>query len=144
MIRIRLADFARDRDAIREVRFSVFVEEQGVPRELEMDDADAHCRHVLAFADESAIGTARIDLEHGAKVGRLAVVRPMRGRGIGTALMRRLHDLAQEHGFSGVWCHAQLEARTFYERLGYVPEGERFLEAGIEHVCMRKPLDATS
>ncbi len=140
MIRIRLADYARDRDTIRDVRFAVFVEEQAVPAELEMDDADEHCVHVLAFADESAVGTARIDFEHAGKVGRLAVTRPMRGRGIGTALMRRLHELAHERGLESVWCHAQVAAAPFYAALGYEASGERFDEAGIEHVLMRKRL----
>lgn len=140
MIRIRLADFAADREAIQEVRIAVFVEEQGVPAEIEIDDADAHCVHVLAFADESAVGTARIDLRHAGKVGRLAVTAPMRGRGIGTALMRRLHELARGHGLDSVWCHAQIAAEPFYARLGYVASRERFVEAGIEHVRMDKPL----
>lgn len=141
MIRIRLADFNADRDAIRELRFDVFVEEQGVPRELELDARDARCVHVLAFFEESAVGTARIDFEHGARVGRLAVARPMRGRGIGSALMRRLHELARERGFASVWCHAQTGAEPFYAQLGYHAAGERFVEAGIEHVRMEKPLE---
>lgn len=138
MIRIRIADFERDRDTIREVRFAVFVEEQAVPPELEMDDADDRCVHVLAFADESAVGTARIDFEHAGKVGRLAVVHPMRGRGIGTALMNRLHDLARERGLDGVWCHAQIAAEPFYTKLGYAASGPPLQEAGIEHVRMEK------
>lgn len=140
MIRIRLADFAADRDVIRELRSDVFVEEQGVPRELELDARDPRCVHVLAFFDESPVGTARVDLEHGARVGRLAVTRPMRGRGIGTALMRRLHELARERGFARVWCHAQAAAEPFYAQLGYSAVGERFVEAGIEHVRMEKVL----
>lgn len=140
MIRIRLADFNADRDVIHELRSDVFVEEQGVPRELELDARDAHCVHVLAFFEESAVGTARIDFEHGARVGRLAVTRPMRGRGIGSALMRRLHELARERGCASVWCHAQVGAEAFYAQLGYRPAGERFFEAGIEHVPMEKPL----
>lgn len=141
MIRIRLADFERDRELIRDVRFAVFVEEQGVPPEIEMDDADPRCVHVLAFFDESAVGTARLDVEHGGKVGRLAVTKPMRGRGVGTALMRRLHEVARERGLRGVWCHAQLAAEPFYAKLGYESSGERFDEAGIEHVRMDKRLE---
>lgn len=140
MIRIRVADYERDREAIREIRFAVFVEEQGVPAEIEIDAADPRCMHVLAFADESAVGTARIDFERAGKVGRLAVTRPMRGRGIGTVLMRRLHELARERGLGAVWCHAQIEAEPFYARLGYVASGPRFDEAGIEHVRMDKRL----
>ncbi len=118
----------------------MFVEEQGVPAEIEIDDADPRCVHVLAFFGESAVGTARIDFEHAGRVGRLAVTRPMRGRGIGTALMNRLHELARERGLDAVWCNAQIAAEPFYAKLGYAASGPRFLEAGIEHVRMVKPL----
>jgi predicted GNAT family N-acyltransferase len=140
-ITIRKVDFETEEDSIRAVRFEVFVDEQGVPPEIEMDDRDAHCIHLLAIVDDEPVGTARIDIERAGKVGRLAVLRKCRGQGIGRNLMEHCHDLAREHGLTEVWCHAQVVALPFYSRLGYRMTGEAFDEAGISHRKMRKPLE---
>ena len=127
-ILLREADFGTDFSVIRHIRVTVFVDEQAVPPGLEFDERDAEC----------PVGTARIDLEQGGKIGRVAVLREYRGRGVGHELMRRCHRLATQHGLSQVWCNAQTSAQPFYERIGYRAEGERFFEAGIEHVRMRR------
>jgi len=98
MLSVRVADYDADGNAIRTIRFAVFVDEQQVPAELEMDDADAHCIHVLAFDDETAIGTGRIDIARSGKVGRVAVLASHRGRGVGTAVMQAIHGIAHTHG----------------------------------------------
>jgi len=135
------ADFERDYAAIRAVRFAVFVDEQRIPRELEMDDRDAACRHWLATDERGEpIGTVRLDLAARGKVGRLAVLARERGRGVGRALMERVHELARERGLESVWCHAQISAAPFYTRLGYRIVSERFEEAGIAHVRMEYEL----
>ncbi len=141
-MRIRIADFDDDYDALRAVRFTVFVDEQNVPEEIEMDERDPVCEHVLALDDDGEpIGTGRIDLDDSGRVGRLAVVAAHRREGIGTALMEALHELAIESELDSVWCHAQLAAVAFYEQLGYdVGDGDSFMEAGIEHVRMVKAL----
>jgi predicted GNAT family N-acyltransferase len=137
---IRSADFAADFSLIRSVRYAVFVDEQHVPEDVELDDRDPYCRHFLALARGGApVGTARIDLESG-KVGRLAVLAPYRSRGIGRALMQACHELAGASGIDELWCNAQLAAMPFYERLGYSVTGGTFDEAGIEHVRMIRPL----
>jgi predicted GNAT family N-acyltransferase len=131
------ADFERDYAAIRAVRFAVFVDEQQIPRELEMDDRDAACVHWLATDERGEpIGTVRLDVGARGKIGRLAVLSSARGRGVGRALMERLHELARERGLASVWCHAQISAAPFYVRLGYRIASEPFEEAGIEHVRM--------
>ena len=131
------ADFKRDRAALRAVRFAVFVDEQQIPRELEMDDRDAECRHWLATDERGEpVGTVRLDLDARGKVGRLAVLARERRSGIGRALMERVHVLARDRGLASVWCHAQITAVPFYERLGYRIASEPFEEAGIEHVRM--------
>src|SRR5215468_9297811 len=95
---IIVADFERDYAAIRGVRFAVFVDEQQIPRELEMDDCDVVCVHWLALDDSgSAIGTVRLDVAAGGKVGWLAVLARERGHGVGRALMERLHEHARAH-----------------------------------------------
>ena len=134
---IIVADFERDYAAIRGVRFTVFVDEQQIPREVEMDERDVACTHWLAMDERGEpIGTVRLDLEAGGKVGRLAVVAHARGRGVGRALMERVHGLARARRLARVWCHAQRSAATFYTRLGYRTTSEPFDEAGIEHVRM--------
>lgn len=136
-MQIRLADFETDYAAIRAVRFAVFVDEQRVPEDEEMDDRDACCLHVLAFDDERPVGTGRLDIAAGGKIGRVAVAASHRGRGVGTALMRKLHALAADNGVPQVWCNAQVAAVPFYERLGYrVVDEPTFFEAGIEHAKM--------
>jgi predicted GNAT family N-acyltransferase len=137
---IRAADYAADRDAIQAVRLTVFVGEQHVPRELELDERDDFCRHLLAEDGARAIGTCRIDLGAGGKVGRVAVLAEYRGCGVGTALMEHFHAIAVETGLGKVWCNAQLAAAPFYSKLGYRIRGERFYEAGIKHVRMEKAL----
>lgn len=136
---VRTADFGADYAAIRRIRFAVFVDEQRVPPELELDERDAHCTHALALAtDGTPIGTGRIDVD--GKIGRVAVAAAARGTGIGRALMEHLHRVAREHGLNEVWCNAQIGAVPFYERLGYACVGEHFFEAGIEHVRMHARL----
>ena len=139
-MQIRRADFARDELAIRAVRFAVFVDEQRVPAEIEMDDRDARCIHLLAYDNGEPVGTARIDLGHDGKIGRLAVLAAARRRGVGSALMEELHSIARTHDLERVWCHAQVAAAPFYAQLDYRVSGPPFYEAGIEHVRMEREL----
>jgi predicted GNAT family N-acyltransferase len=139
-LRIRVADFRTDFEAIHFVRETVFWLEQKIPRDLEFDDRDAVCIHLLAFDGEAPIGTARLDLELGGKIGRVAVLAARRRAGVGAALMVHLHELARERGLARVWCNAQISALRFYERLGYEATGAPFDEAGIEHVRMQRVL----
>jgi predicted GNAT family N-acyltransferase len=137
---IREASFEADEPQIRAVRFAVFVDEQHVPPEIEMDDRDPHCIHLLAHLGEDAVATARIDIEQHGKVGRLAVLAGFRRLGIGRELMERCHEIAARHGLGNVWCNAQVVATPFYSSLGYIEEGEIFDEAGIDHIRMTKQL----
>lgn len=142
--RVTLASFETDYTAIRDVRLAVFVEEQQVPIDIELDDRDRHCVHVLAHDSANRpIGTGRIDLDAGGKIGRVAVLSEARGMGVGTALMESLHVIAQSTALTTVWCHAQRSAVPFYLRLGYLVTTEPFLEAGIEHVGMQCQIRAT-
>ncbi|WP_215843278.1 GNAT family N-acetyltransferase [Acidithiobacillus montserratensis] len=136
-IQIHSVEFLDERPLLERIRIQVFVEEQGVPEYLEMDDRDEFCLHFLAFCDGLAVGTARLDLGLNGKVGRLAVLQPYRGRGVGKSLMAFLHQSAWDLGLTGVWCHAQLSAKGFYAQMGYTGEGAVFQEAGIDHIAMR-------
>lgn len=137
---IKLAHWTDERDALLGVRFSVFVDEQGVPAELEHDARDADAWHLLA-CDESGqpIGTGRM-LANG-HIGRMAVLPGWRGRGVGTALLDRLMAIAREHELDSVFLHAQISAIPFYARLGFTAEGQPFEDAGIQHLSMTRKLD---
>jgi len=123
------------------VREAVFVAEQGVPAEMEYDEADPVSRHVLARGPGGeAIGTGRL-LPDG-HIGRLAVLPEWRGKGVGTALMSRLMTVAHERGMVHLALHAQVAAVDFYRRLGFDAEGAEFVEAGISHLAMIRTLPA--
>ena len=119
----------------KRIRVTVFVEEQGVPAELEMDDNDAASLHALAYADGRAIGTGRL-LPDG-HIGRMAVLKEWRGRGAGRSLLRRLIDAARQRGHREVALSAQVHALEFYRAEGFEPEGAIYEEAGIPHQAMR-------
>src|SRR5690606_4224227 len=93
-VQFRRADFPADYDSIRAIRFAVFVDEQRVPAELELDERDPVCIHLLGHANGAAIATGRLDVAYGGKIGRVAVVASHRRGGIGTALMHELHEIA--------------------------------------------------
>lgn len=125
----------------RPVREAVFIREQGVSRELERDDLDAASDHAVAFDSErSSIGTGRL-LPQG-RIGRMAVLKSWRRRGVGEALLRRLIERAGERGMPALTLHAQTHAASFYRRFGFAVTGEPFVEAGIPHVAMSMELIA--
>ncbi|RBY95639.1 GNAT family N-acetyltransferase [Blastococcus sp. TF02-8] len=124
------------------LRTRVFVEEQGVPAEIEQDDADATAVHVLSRdSSGQVVATGRLLLDGPvARIGRMAADAGVRGRGHGAAVLAELHRQAAAHGAREVELHAQLPARRFYEREGYAAVGEVYEEAGIAHVTMRRAL----
>ncbi|MEW6270733.1 MAG: GNAT family N-acetyltransferase [Thermodesulfobacteriota bacterium] len=125
----------------RALRRAVFVDEQGVPDEIEVDGLDESCTHFLAWVSGVPIGTARLRVVDGqAKAERVAVLEDFRGHGAGRVLMNVLELGARAQGLRSVLVHAQEQVVPFYERLGYVACGERFMEASIPHVPMRKEL----
>ena len=122
---------------LRSVRETVFVQEQNVPLDMEWDELDPLCRHVLARdAGGRAIGTGRLTPEH--KIGRMAVLADWRGRGVGDALLHALIEEARNLGWREVSLHAQASAIGFYVRHGFLPYGAPFVEAGIDHQAMRR------
>jgi predicted GNAT family N-acyltransferase len=119
----------------RRVREQVFIEEQAVPRELEWDEWDEASDHAVALdARGGAIGTARL-LPDG-RIGRIAVLKTWRGKGVGAALLAAMLARARERSMPRALLHAQTQAAGFYRRFGFSERGEEFLEAGIPHVEM--------
>ena len=136
---VEVIDFAIGRDDLQAIREVVFVQEQQVPAEMERDALDPQCVHVIArSADGMAIGTGRLTPDH--RIGRMAVLRDWRGKGVGDAMLLALIEQARERGWREVALNAQASAITFYARHGFLPHGERFMEAGIEHLAMRRLL----
>ena len=133
---IRLGDWATLGQDATAIRFEVFVDEQKVPAEIELDDMDAVCLHAVAYDEAGkAIGTGRL-LPDG-HIGRMAVRQSGRGTGVGGAILTLLMDKARARGDAAVVLNAQTVAAPFYARHGFVQLGEQFEEAGIAHVEMR-------
>lgn len=129
-VRVRLADWDRDQ-AIREIRYSVFVEEQKVPVELEWDDEDAGATHFLMLLEQQAIGTARL-LADG-RIGRVAILADHRGKGFGRTLMLEVMQHARRMGMSQLTLSSQTHALEFYRRLGFETCSSVYMDAGIPH-----------
>ncbi len=137
--RVEAIDYASGVDDLRAVREPVFVQEQQVPIELEWDELDPVCVHVIARdAAGKPIGTGRLTPEH--KIGRMAVLPEWRGRGVGDALLLALIREAAQRRWPELRLHSQASAVGFYVKHGFVPYGDRFMEAGIEHQSMRRQI----
>jgi predicted GNAT family N-acyltransferase len=132
---VRPVNWLASRDKLHAVRRTVFIEEQKVPEELEWDDADEYAYHVLATTrDGTPIGTGRLKTD--CHIGRMAVLKPWRGRGVGSAILETLIGLADKEGCRVVRLHAQTHALEFYARHGFTGVGGEFAEAGIPHRVM--------
>ncbi len=138
MLKVRQA---RSKKAIMDhfrVRGQVFILEQAVSWEEEFDSWDDSATHFNAILDGVVVGAARL---YKNKVGRVAVLSPYRSLGIGKALMQAIERYAKKQGLTTLELGAQIQVQGFYERLGYEPYGERFMDANIEHIMMRKKVN---
>jgi predicted GNAT family N-acyltransferase len=138
-LELALAHWDADRADLERIRRRVFVEEQGIPEGDEWDGEDPASVHVLARLNRDPVGTGR--LNRAGKIGRIAVLAGLRGRGIGTQILRRLLDEARRLGIREPCLHAQVQAVPFYEKLGFARRGDEFDEAGIPHVRMSLVLE---
>jgi predicted GNAT family N-acyltransferase len=127
-------------DAVR-IRKKVFVEEQSVPPEMELDENEARCIHfVLYSGEDTAVATARL-LPNSEQKGlvtlqRMAVLKEYRGKGYGRNIIAAIEKFAAANHFSEIVLHAQVTAKDFYAKMGYLPFGDEFEEAGITHISM--------
>ncbi len=140
MTTVQVGDWATLGTEAGAIRKTVFVEEQGIPAELEWDAADATCVHAVARNRlGQALATGRLlPYQPGtAKIGRMAVLPSQRGTGVGRQVLDALMAAAKARGDASVLLHAQASAAPFYRRAGYVAEGAPFEEAGIPHLAMR-------
>jgi predicted GNAT family N-acyltransferase len=139
MVRIELMSWEGARDDASRIRFQVFVREQGVPQEIELDEKDAVCVHALAFDQHgAAIATGRL-LPDG-HIGRMAVLEAHRGRGIGGRILQALIARARERGDREIMLAAQVHAEAFYQAHGFHRAGAVYEEAGLPHLDMKLKL----
>ena len=138
MVQIELLSWEKAREEACRVRFTVFVEEQGVPADIEIDDRDAACIHALARLDGRVVGTGRLLPD--AHIGRMAVLRECRGMGVGGEILECLAERARERGDREIVLSAQVHAIPFYARHGFAAFGPVYEEAGIPHQDMRRTL----
>ncbi len=137
--RLELGDWSTLQASAAPIRLEVFVHEQQVPLEEEIDAMDAVCVHAVAFDTQGcALATGRL-LPDG-HIGRMAVRKTARARGLGSAVLNALTQQARQKGFVEVVLSAQTHAKGFYLRHGFVPEGVEYLDANIPHILMRKTL----
>jgi predicted GNAT family N-acyltransferase len=154
MTEVRAADTEAAYEDALSVRYRVFVDEQGVDPDLEVDDHEDAATHFVAYEGGEPVGAARLRAKETgdgeptegrtasetAKIERVAVIESHREQGIGRELMDAAEAEARRQGFAEARLHSQTRAAGFYERLGYEQVSEEFEEAGIPHVAMRKPL----
>jgi len=138
-IQISIAHTQEEFFRLIRLREEVFVVEQKVPLEIELDDEDDRATHLVAKAGREVVGTARLVVKgKSAKIGRMAVRKGWRRKKVGDRLMIALVPIARERGVSTLLLHAQLHAVPFYQKQGFQAEGSPFEEAGIVHVAMRR------
>ncbi|MDO8371930.1 MAG: YbgC/FadM family acyl-CoA thioesterase [Polaromonas sp.] len=143
MVSLKLGSWAELGTHAGAIRSEVFIEEQGIPLEMEWDEADHSAVHAVAYNGlGQPVATGRL-LQHApgtGKIGRMAVSRVLRGTRLGRDLLHALMAQARQRGDTEVLLHAQRSAEGFYSRLGFTPRGEPFDEVDIAHIEMVKPL----
>jgi predicted GNAT family N-acyltransferase len=135
-----IAGTQQQRDDAFAVRIAVFVDEQQIPREEELDDLDATAVHCVAYVDGTPVAAGRLVVtpDGYGKIGRMAVLKQHRGTGLGAAVLAALEREGAARGLREFRLNAQLSARGFYDRLGYAADGDIYDEVGIPHIAMVK------
>jgi len=130
-LKLRIADWKKDREKLSAIRSQVFIKEQNVPEEMEWDEYDESAVHFLVFDKENVIASAR--LKSDGQIGRMAVLAEYRNRGIGTMLLLFILNTARDFEYKEVYLHAQVTAINFYQKQGFRCNTEIFYEANIPH-----------
>ena len=135
---VKAVSWQNEEKSLRHIRTLVFIEEQHVPVELEWDEYDDTCIHVLAINNNVALATGRL-LETG-QIGRMAVLKPYRKQGVGSKMLEQLLSTAESKNMNSVFLYSQIDAIGFYKRFGFEEEGAIFDDAGIPHKKMVKQI----
>ncbi|MGE6204425.1 GNAT family N-acetyltransferase [Guptibacillus hwajinpoensis] len=128
------------------IRKNVFIDEQGTPAEEEYDEFDSldTAEHILVLDEDQAVGTARWRIVDGVgKFERICILKSHRKLGIGNLIVHKLEELAIKKNITKVKLHGQVQAESFYHKLGYETKSDVFMEDGIPHILMRKILPET-
>ena len=131
---------SQQHEALSAIRRDVFIEEQHVPEDMEWDGLDDECVHVLAqdLTLGLSVGTGRLVTD--GQIGRMAILKDYRRRGIGHKMLQQLIKFAIRNGHEHVYLHAQLYVVDFYQQAAFTIVGDTFMDAGIPHVKMTKAL----
>ncbi|MBU0527043.1 MAG: GNAT family N-acetyltransferase [Candidatus Micrarchaeota archaeon] len=136
---VKIARSKKDLQEVMRIRITVFVNEQKVPKHLEMDGLDGAAKHVIAIYGNTPVGCARIRFTRKkAKLERLAILKKFRGKGFGKLIMFYMVDYCKRQKSSEIIIHAQYYLKEFYENLDFKIRGQAFMEAGIKHIEMYK------
>nr|WP_088103380.1 GNAT family N-acetyltransferase [Halalkalibacter urbisdiaboli] len=140
-MQIKKVDTAKQLEDAYEIRKLVFVEEQQVPEEEEIDQYEQEATHFVVYADNQVIGAGRVRYVNGfGKIERICLAKTARGKGIGQKLMNAIESEIIRNGYTMAKLNAQRQAEAFYTQLDYQTISEEFLDAGIPHVTMKKKL----
>jgi len=136
---IQTTHWNKNKSALSEIRHKVFIEEQNVPEELEWDEFDDDCIHILATENSIPIACGRLKTD--GHIGRMAVLEAYRKKGVGSSILEGLLNTAKNLSLTEVYLHAQLTAIPFYEKFGFETCSEEFMDANIPHKTMKKTLN---
>ena len=142
MINVKVVETEQEKELAFSIRKKVFVEEQGVPEHLELDEFDESAVHFIVEKDGQTIAAARLrEMEPGiGKIERVSVLKEQRGNHLGILIMEYIETYAKEHHWQKLKLNAQVYAISFYEKLGYVITSPEFLDAHIPHRAMEKEI----
>ena len=135
---LKLTRWDKEQTSLSEIRRRVFIEEQQVPEELEWDEDDKACIHVLVTNNQTPIATGRIKMD--GHIGRMAVLKDYRNKGIGSAVLKALINFSKTLKMKSVYLHAQTSAIPFYEKHDFKTSSKEFMDAGIPHKTMQVDL----
>ena len=136
-LKIKIVENKNELTKVFEIRKTVFIKEQNVPYNIEIDGLDPEAEHFIVYLDDKPIGCARIRTEkNNAKLERIAILKEQRHKGFGKQLTKFLINYCKQKNYEEIHLHSQTYVLNFYEKLGFIPIGETFYEAGMEHISM--------
>lgn len=139
---IRVVETPEEKQQAFDVRTTVFVDEQNVPPEVEIDTYDEQAVHLIGFEDDLPMAASRVRfVDDFGKLERICVLKHQRGKSYGTSIIESMEDIIKNNGYKKAKLNAQTQTIHFYQRLGYSVVSEEFMDAGIPHVTMTKQLE---